>query len=131
MAQITTKIYQVSCIYDFARDGGAITPKNLGIAIRGGDTITAVYYRVISTIVTASVNIDIGYGFVGGTGMINPADTVAVLNAAMAVFKQNTVWTLRNTPVTSTNDFGIYLTNPSVITAGSILFSFTVMQHPM
>jgi len=131
MGQISTKIYQVSTVYDFSVEGGAIGQKSLGTAIRGGDTIVGIYYSIVIPLVTASVNIDCGYGVSSGTGMVNPAHTVAVLNANANVYFQNLLWNLRKNPVDSTLDYGLYFTNSAIITAGRMLFSFTVMQNPM
>jgi len=135
MGQVTSKNYQVSCTYDFSVEGGAIGSANMGVALPGGNTIMAIYYRVIIPLVTAAVNIDAGYGFTAGgipigTGFVNPADTVAALNGG-GNWKQNTIWTPRQIAVGSTLDCGIYFTTPALITAGRMIFSFNIMQNPM
>lgn len=131
MPQLTAGIIQVGCTYDFTINGGAISAgtTNLGVAIRGGSTIIGIYYSVFVTLATAAVNVDCGFGFSGGTGFIDPADTVAVLNANMAKWKRNTIYVPVRIAVTATTDCGIYFTNSSVITAGKIGFSFAVMQN--
>jgi len=131
MGQITTKLFQSSCIYDFSVSGGAVGTIPLGISLVGGNTICFIRYRIITALATAAVNIDAGYGFNAGTNFVKAAHTVAVLNAAIGLWLTNDTWNTPNINVTNLTDMQIYLSTPNVITAGRMLFSFTVMQHPM
>jgi hypothetical protein len=131
MGQITTKNYQKSCIFDFTVNGGAIGTIDLGTSVPGGDTIVSIYYTVISPILTVAVNVDAGFKFLGGVGFIKAAHTVAVLNAAMGTWFINDTYALRKNAVGTTNNIEIMLSTASLITGGSLLFSFTIMQHPL
>lgn len=131
MAQITTKVFETSFLYDFSLNGGAVGNIALGGAIVGGNTIVQIKYTAITALVTAAVNIDAGYGLAGAVGFIKAAHTVAAINAAVGFWLLNDTWNFRKVAVGSTSDCGIYLSTPNVITAGKLLFSFTCMQHPM
>lgn len=133
MGQISTKIYQKACIWDFSVSGGAPgSPIDMGIAMNGGETLIQIYYTAISALVTADLNVNAGFAFLGSTGFVS--HTVAQINAAIGA------WLIPTPPAgfpfkiavgSTSNTIINFLPGAGGLTGGKMLFSFTVMSHPL
>lgn len=145
MGQIGTKIYQKACIYDHSVNGDfGLTGISMGMSIIGGDSIIGIYYTVLEPLVLvgAAVAIQAGWAFNGYTDMINPVHTVAVMNANIGYWltfptlvqpvTDKLIFAKQPIGNTFNNSIGLTVVDdPGTITAGKILFSFTLMSHAL
>ncbi len=146
MGQITTKIYQKACIYDFSVNGafgnvvGVPGAVDLGISIIGGDSILSIRYTVLTPLVTSlgvALNVDAGWDWSGNNGMVNVADTIVLLNAGIGFWFTHIPaapgYPKEAIGNTQDNNIGMKVAGGAIdsIIGGSMLFSFTLISHPL
>jgi len=138
MGQISTKIYQKACIWDFSVQGAGVA-YGMGMSIIGGESIISIRYTVLVPLATAggiATNIDAGWAFVGGIGMVNVLDTIAVLNAGVGYWFTHIPAApgYPKLPIggVSPNEINfISVGGADPMSAGKMLFSFTLMSHAL
>jgi hypothetical protein len=142
MGQIGAKVYQKACIYDHSVNGDVTNAgKGMGMSIIGGDSIISIFYTVLSPIVIvgAATDIQAGWGWNSYQDMIDPTHNAAFLNAHIGYwltyqYPTPGVVSFPKEPIGNTlnNQIGICTANdPGTITAGKMLFSFTLMSHAL